>query len=145
MKVMAEHRTLDLKHHHGAISVPDLEASIRWFAEVLDFEVEKRFEIAAIPAKVAMLRRGDLRVELFEVAGATPLPEERRHANTDLKAHGNKHLAFAIRKVDEVAAELQKRGADIEFVGRFEFGSSIFIRDNAGNLIELVEEPSLFR
>ena len=29
---------LDLKHHHGGISVPDLEASIRWYAEVLDFE-----------------------------------------------------------------------------------------------------------
>ena len=48
--------SLELKHHHGGISVPDLEASIRWFADVLEFEVENRFEIAAIPAKVAMYR-----------------------------------------------------------------------------------------
>ena len=138
---MAEARQLELKHHHGAMSVPDLDASICWFADVLGFAVEKRFDIPAIPAKVAMLRREELRVELFEVAGAKSLPDERRHANTDLKTHGNKHLAFAIRNVDEAAAELQRRGADIEFIGRFEFGANIFVRDNAGNLIEFVEEP----
>jgi catechol 2,3-dioxygenase-like lactoylglutathione lyase family enzyme len=135
---------IDLKHHHGGISVPDLEASIDWFGRVLDFEVEKRFEIEPIPAKVAMLRRGNLRVELFEVPDAASLPAARRLPNEDVKTHGNKHLAFAIRSVAEVEPELRARGADIVFIGRFEFGSNIFIRDNAGNLIELVEEPSLW-
>jgi methylmalonyl-CoA/ethylmalonyl-CoA epimerase len=137
--------SLDLKHHHGGISVPDLEASIAWFAKVLDFEVEKRFEIAAVPAKVAMLRRGELRVELFEVAGASRLPVERREPNTDLKTHGNKHLAFAVQDIDTVAKELKTRGADIVWVRRFEFGANVFIRDNAGNLIEFVEEPLMWR
>jgi catechol 2,3-dioxygenase-like lactoylglutathione lyase family enzyme len=30
---------------HGGVSVPDLEASIRWYRDVLGFEVEHRFEI----------------------------------------------------------------------------------------------------
>jgi methylmalonyl-CoA/ethylmalonyl-CoA epimerase len=135
---------MDLKHHHGGISVPDLEASIRWYAEVLDFEVERRFDIPPIPAKVAMLRRGELRLELFEVPGAKPLPEERRQPNLDVKTHGNKHVAFAIRDLDGVEQELRRRGADIVFVGRFEFGSNIFIRDNAGNLLEFVLEPGMW-
>src|SRR6267154_6719336 len=135
---------LDLKHHHGGISVPDLEASIRWYAEVLDFEVEQRLEIPAIPAKVAMLRRGDLRVELFEVPGAQPLPEERRHPNLDLRTHGNKHLAFAIEDLDSAERELRSRGADIVWVRRFEFGANIFVRDNSGNLIELVLQPEMW-
>lgn len=135
---------LDLKHHHGGISVPDLEASIRWYAEVLDFEVEQRFEIPAIPAKVAMLRRGDLRLELFEVPGAQPLPEERRHPNLDLRTHGNKHLAFAINDLDSAEQELKRRGADIVWVRRFEFGANIFVRDNSGNLIELVLQPEMW-
>jgi methylmalonyl-CoA/ethylmalonyl-CoA epimerase len=136
---------LDLKHHHGGLSVPDLEASIAWFAKVLDFTVEKRFDIAAVPAKVAMLRRGELRVELFEVTGANALPAERREPNTDLKTHGNKHLAFAVQNVDAIASELKTRGADIVWVRRFEFGANIFIRDNAGNLIEFVEAPDMWR
>jgi methylmalonyl-CoA/ethylmalonyl-CoA epimerase len=135
---------LDLKHHHGGISVPDLEASIRWYAEVLDFEVEQRLEIPAIPAKVAMLRRGDLRLELFEVPGAQPLPEERRHPNLDLRTHGNKHLAFAIKDLDSAERELKSRGADIVWVRRFEFGANIFLRDNSGNLIELVLQPEMW-
>jgi methylmalonyl-CoA/ethylmalonyl-CoA epimerase len=135
---------LDLKHHHGGISVPDLEASIRWYAEVLDFEVEQRLEIPAIPAKVAMLRRGDLRLELFEVPGAQPLPEERRHPNLDLGTHGNKHLAFAIKDLDSAERELRNRGADIVWVRRFEFGANIFLRDNSGNLIELVLQPEMW-
>ena len=135
---------LELKHHHGGISVPDIEASIRWFAQVLEFEVENRFEIPAIPAKVAMLRRGELRVELFEVPGAQSLPAERRQPNTDLRTHGNKHLAFAVKDADATAEVLRARGADIVFVGHFEFGANVFIRDNAGNLIEFVQQPEMW-
>ncbi len=137
--------SIDLKHHHGGVSVPDLEASIRWYGDVLGFEVEKRFDIPPIPARVAMLRRGDLRIELFEVPAASPLPAERREPNLDVKTHGNKHVAFAIHDLDAVERELRRLGADIVFVGRFEFGSTIFIRDNAGNLIEFVLEPDLWR
>ena len=135
---------LELKHHHGGISVPDLEASIEWFARVLEFEVENRFEIPPIPAKVAMLRRGNLRVELFEVPGARSLPEERRQPNTDLRTHGNKHLAFAVKDADATAEVLKARGADIVFVGHFDFGANVFIRDNAGNLIEFVQQPEMW-
>jgi len=133
-------KPLEFRHHHGGISVPDLEASIRWFAAVLDFEVERRFEIPAIPAKVAMLRRGELRMELFEVPGAAPLPPQRREPNTDVHIHGNKHVAFAVADVDSFAKELRSRGADIVFVAHHPFGSTLFIRDNAGNLIEFVQE-----
>ena len=134
---------VDLKFHHGGISVPNLEASIAWYAAMLGFEVEKRFEIAAIPAKIAMLRRGDLRLELFEVPGATALPEERRHPNPDLHTHGNKHVAFAVRDIDAAERELRARGADIVLVGRFDHGN-LFLRDNAGNLVELIGEPALW-
>ena len=136
--------TLELKHHHGGISVPDLEASVRWYGEVLGFEVEQRIEIPTIPAQVVMLKRGDLRIELFQVPGAKPLPPERREPDRDVHTHGNKHVAFAIRSVDEAERELRARNVDIVFVGRFKFGSNIFLRDNAGNLIELVQQPEMF-
>ena len=135
---------LDLKHHHGGISVPDLDAAIRWYGDVLGFALERSFEIPAIPARVAMLKRDALRLELFEVPGAKPLPPERREPNLDLKTHGNKHVAFAIESVDAAETELRARGADIVFVGRFQFGSNIFVRDNAGNLLEFVEQPDMW-
>ena len=135
---------LELKHHHGGVSVPSLESSIRWYDEVLGFKLERRIEIPQIPAQVAMLKRGELRIELFEVRAANPLPPERREPDLDVKTHGNKHLAFAIPDLDAAERELRARGADIVFVGRFEFGSNIFIRDNAGNLLEFVEQPEMW-
>jgi methylmalonyl-CoA/ethylmalonyl-CoA epimerase len=133
-----------LKHHHGAMSVPDLEAAIAWYARVLGFELEKRFLIPAIPAEVAMLRREQLRIELFEVPGAQPLPDERREPNSDSRTHGNKHIAFAVPDVDAAAEQLRAQQVDIVWVKRFPWGANIFLRDIAGNLIELVEEPSLW-
>ncbi|MFT4089452.1 MAG: VOC family protein [Asticcacaulis sp.] len=130
-------------HHHGGVSVPDLDEAIKWYSEKLGFSVEARFDIPPIPAEVAMLVNGDLRIELFEVPGAAPLPPERRQPNTDVKTHGNKHMSFAVACVEPFAEELEKRGVDIVWVRRFEFGANIFIRDIAGNLIEFVESPAL--
>jgi catechol 2,3-dioxygenase-like lactoylglutathione lyase family enzyme len=134
----------DLKFHHNGVSVPDLAASIAWYRDMLGFEVDQRMRIDAIPADVAMLKRGPLRIELFEVKGAAALPEQRRDPQTDPHTHGNKHVAFAVEDVDTIVAELTERGADIVFVGRMPFGTFVFIRDNAGNLVEFVQQPDLW-
>lgn len=128
-------------HHHGGVSVPDLEASIKWYRDVLGFEVARRFPIPAIPADVAVVKNGPLHIELFQVNGAKPLPEERREPDTDVYTHGNKHISFAVERVRDFAEELQKRGADIVWVKEFAHGANIFIRDNSGNLIEFVQAP----
>ena len=127
--------------HHGAISVPSLEESLAWYARVLGFRVETQFDIPAIPARAAMLRNGDLRVEVFEVPGAAPLPECRRTPDVDNRTHGNKHLAFVTPDVTALHDELVRRGADIVWLRHMPQGSAMFIRDNAGNLIEFVQEP----
>lgn len=133
-----------IRFHHGALSVPDLDAAIDWYGRMLGFELESRFEIPQIPAEVAMIRRDAMRMELFAVPGAAALPAERRSPNLDVKTHGNKHVAFAIRDTDEMATELRSRGADIVFVGNFPWGSNVFIRDHAGNLVEFVQQPEMF-
>jgi catechol 2,3-dioxygenase-like lactoylglutathione lyase family enzyme len=130
----------DFTFHHGGVSVPDIEAAIDWYGRVLGFELEKQFFIQAANAKSAFVRNGALRFELFEVEGAAPLPAGRRHPPSDLKTHGNKHLAFQIDDLDAFLAEMESKGADIAFVVREEFGSGCFIRDCAGNLIEFVED-----
>jgi methylmalonyl-CoA/ethylmalonyl-CoA epimerase len=133
----------DLKfwYHHGGVNVPELDAAIAWYRDVLGFEVERRFPIPQIPAEIAIIRNGDLCMELFEVPGAKPLPDERREPNQDLQTHGNKHVAFVIENVETFGEELKRRGADVVWIRRSPHGANIFIRDNAGNLIEFLEEP----
>jgi len=134
----------DIKHHHAAMSVPNLEDSIGWYERVLGFELERRFSIPAIPADCAMLTRDGLRIELFRVAGAKAAGVERRHPDTDAWTHGNKHAAFAVRDIAPVERELRTKGADIVFVRKHEMGANIFIRDNAGNLLEFVQQPEMW-
>jgi methylmalonyl-CoA/ethylmalonyl-CoA epimerase len=134
----------ELRHHHGAMSVPNLADAIEWYDRMLGFKVEKRFHIPKIPADVAMLKRGVLRIELFEVPNANPLPDDRRMPDTDNRTHGNKHVAFVVRDAAAFAEELRAKGADIAMVVKQAFGTGFFVRDNAGNLIEFVEEPSLW-
>ena len=127
--------------HHGGVSVPDLDAAVEWYGRVLGFAEERRFAIPPARAKVAFIRKGPLRFELFEVEGAASLPDDRRSPDRDLQTHGNKHLAFRVADLDEFLAEMEEKQADIAFVVRQSFGKGCFIRDHAGNLIEFVEEP----
>lgn len=127
--------------HHGGVSVPSLDAAIDWYGRVLGFELEKRFFIEAAGSHTAMMRKGPLRFEIFEVAGAAPLPEDRRHPPLDVKTHGNKHVAFRVDDLEAFLVEMAEKGADVAFVVREAFGKGCFLRDCAGNLIEFVEEP----
>lgn len=132
----------DFTFHHGGVSVPSLDDAIDWYGRVLGFEVEKRFYIEAAKSHTAMVRKGPLRFELFEVAGAAPLPDDRRHPPADLRTHGNKHVAFRVADMDAFLIEMEAKSVDIAFVVREAFGKGCFIRDCAGNLIEFVEETN---
>jgi catechol 2,3-dioxygenase-like lactoylglutathione lyase family enzyme len=132
----------EFSFHHGGVSVPSLEDAIAWYGRVLGFEVEKRFRIEPAKADAAMIRKGPLRFELFEVTGAAPLPEDRRMPIPDLKTHGNKHVAFQIADLEGFLTEMTSKDVDIAFVVREAFGRGCFIRDCAGNLIEFVEETN---
>ncbi len=88
-----------------------------------------------------MIRKGPLRFELFEPEDGNPLPEGRSHPPSDIRTHGNKHLAFRVESLDALIAEMPEKGVDVPFVVREKFGKGCFIRDYAGNLIEFVEEP----
>jgi methylmalonyl-CoA/ethylmalonyl-CoA epimerase len=129
-----------VKPHHCGISVPDLEAGIAWYREMLGFELQRRMTLDALGAKIAFLTNGQFRIELFEVNGAAPLPDDRRLPNTDLFTHGTKHIAFAVSDLDGAVKHLKFRGADIATdVMTMPDGKVAFVRDNAGILIELSE------
>lgn len=132
----------DFTFHHGGVSVPSLDEALDWYGRVLGFDLEKRFYIEAARSHTAMVKKGPLRFEIFEVEDAAPLPEDRRHPPRDLKTHGNKHVAFRVADLEAFLAEMEAKQVDIAFVVRESFGKGCFIRDCAGNLIEFVEESA---
>lgn len=133
--------SFELKHHHGALSVPDLEASIRWYQDVLGFEVERRGFLPPVPADVAFLKRGALRLELFQPKDGHPLPPERREPDVDLRTHGTKHVCFAVRDITEAEQAMRRHNVDIVFVKHMPTTSVMFVRDNSGILVEFYQAP----
>jgi methylmalonyl-CoA/ethylmalonyl-CoA epimerase len=132
---------LEFWHHHGGVSVPDLEDAIAWWDKMLGFKLLYRSQIPSVPCQMAMVANGNLHVEIFEVPGAVPPPYNRSYPDDDLKTLGNKHISFACRDVDVIDEELRRRGADIVWIKHFPNGNAnIFLRDNAGNLIEFVQK-----
>jgi methylmalonyl-CoA/ethylmalonyl-CoA epimerase len=130
--------TFAFKPHHCGISVPDIEASIAWYQQMLGFSVAKREGFGQV--QIVFMKNGDFYIELFQVAGAAPLPESRRTPDQDLRTHGTKHIAFAVDDLRKAVTILRQRGADIAMDGsdRTSGPRAVFIRDNSGVIIELV-------
>jgi methylmalonyl-CoA/ethylmalonyl-CoA epimerase len=131
--------TFEFWHHHVGISVPDLDAAIRWYGEKLGFQLDAKFRIEAIPASCAFIRNGSLRIELFQPDHPQPLPAERRAPDTDNLTHGNKHGAFVVGDVPALHEELKRRGVDIVWMKQMGDGAALFIRDNSGVILEFVQ------
>ena len=131
--------SFDISPHHAAISVPNLEESVAWYQRMLGFEVVRRVAPNA-NISIALLRRNGCYLEIFQVAGAQPLPESRRNPTADLAVHGIKHFAFEVADARGAAATLKARGAEV-VMGPVENATEIFffVRDNAGNAFEVIQ------
>jgi methylmalonyl-CoA/ethylmalonyl-CoA epimerase len=139
-----------LKPHHVSYSVPDIERAIAFWQDIFGFELNFRFDVAAIGGQGAFLSSPALKIELWEVAGSVPVPDERRQPNTDLKTAGTKHMAFQLDDLPGALARLDQAGVSIAavqtspdqpmrpYAGPVERAFSAFVRDPFGSLIELL-------
>lgn len=128
---------------HTALSVADLDASAAWYRQMLGFEEEEREYVPPAAAAVATLRRGELRLELFRPDQPLPMDPARSDPDRDPQTLGVKHLCLGTDDLEGLAASLREKGADVA-LGPVRKGSCTlyYIRDNTGNLIELMQRDS---
>lgn len=134
---MSDATSRALRIHHCAISVPNIEASIAWYHDVLGFRVVWRTVIPGLDVTLVQMKGAGFLLELFEVPGAAPLPEGRSHPNTDFRTHGVKHFALEVSDAPGFVEELRARGVRLVHTAEFEGTYGAFILDNSGNLIEI--------
>jgi len=103
---------------HVNVRVPDLEAAVRFYRELLGLEQIFRKDPAG---KGAWFRLGDGEVHLTEDAAPQPV--------------SGRHFACAVEGLEELKKRLTAAGRPIER----EEGRRFFTRDPAGNRIELIE------
>ena len=135
---------------HTAISVADLQAALAFYCEVLGFELEsqtawaqgaKRIDrlvgLEDSASKVAMVRLGTSRIEIFEYECPEPRPRDPALRVCD---HGITHICL---DVTGIYSEYERLGlAGVEFNDEpLDVGTSIaaYGRDPFGNVLELRE------
>ena len=146
--------------HHFSVAVTDMDQALAWYQSILGFAVEHRFHVPGIPADGAFLRGpGGLKLELWCAVGVTPVPEQRRTPDSDLRTAGTKHMAFSVPDLQRQLAGLVARGVDIAAIQRDRRepmrpdpdplapgkppAFALFVRDPAGTLIELLDQAQV--
>ncbi|HEV3372658.1 MAG TPA: VOC family protein, partial [Xanthobacteraceae bacterium] len=134
--------SFDLAWDHVALSVPSIPESIAWYEKMLGFK-EIRRGGQPTGQQTALIRRGTINIELFQLPNAAPLPESRKNPSEDFRTHGLKHFGFEVKNLPAVLAELKAKGVKMAFEMRDNPNTAFaFISDNAGNAIELIEHKT---
>lgn len=133
---------LQLKPHHFAISVEDLEESVDWYSQKLGFKKVQAFRKDDMEVDVAMMELNGINLEIFCFDKSLELPEYRKSLGSDLKVLGMKHFAFEVDNIEEVFQDLREK--DVKFIVEPTVGSSghrfAFFVDPNGIMMELFEK-----
>jgi catechol 2,3-dioxygenase-like lactoylglutathione lyase family enzyme len=134
---------LRVRFHHVSLSVANLAAQQRWYAEALGFtEVTEHFELSDPPVRTVVLESaGEVRVELIERAGAARTEVFGDPLDT-LRGLGYAHWALAVDDLERVFARLLGLGAEAVWppADAVQPGARFaYIKDPEGNLIELIQ------
>ncbi len=116
---------------HVVLNVGDLEASVRFYTEVLGLQISDRYPDSMVPGGMVFMRCNTDHHGVALVGGAGPL--ERTSLN---------HFAFEVGSLDEVfraRAWLQQHDVPIVFQGRRRAGCQVAVefRDPDGNNLEV--------
>ena len=128
------------KLHHIALTVADIDASIKWYEDIFGFKLLHRY--SKLNSEIAHIVLNDIRIELFNYAVATkPLPADRADLLTDLKTVGIKHFCLAVDNLEKTTEDLKSKGVmfatEIDTAG---FGGKyVFLKDCNDILIELYQ------
>ncbi len=140
--------------HHPALSTPDLEKAIEFYCGLLGFEVVMKagwpqgvkmlddlVGLEGSSCKVAMLRKGNSCIEIFEYE--TPEPRTM-DPNRPVHDHGITHICLDVTDLDGEVERLRAAGmrfhSDPVDMPNEKF---VYGRDPFGNVLELQEVKNL--
>jgi catechol 2,3-dioxygenase-like lactoylglutathione lyase family enzyme len=136
--------------HHTAISTPDIDRAIAFYRDLLGFEVlvnggwprgvesvDTLIGLKDSAARMAMLRKGNAMLELFEFESPAPAPG---YPHRPVNDHGLTHICLDVTDLGSEYARL--KGAGMFFhsapVGTGD-SCGVYGRDPDGNVIEFME------
>ena len=139
--------------HHMAISTPDIERAKAFYCDLLGFELvvdagwpkgvqilDDLIGLRDSAAKMAMLKKSNALLELFQFESPTPAPTD---PDRPVNNHGLTHLCLDVTDLAAEHARLKQAGMRFHS-DPVDLGGSccVYGRDPDGNVIELQELKS---
>ena len=131
----------DFSLDHVAVSVSDLDRSIKFYGENFGFKCDRIMDRPQGAGRVALLKKPGFAIEMFGYAGPSPLPDFHKSLETDLRIIGVKHFAIKVNDILDAADSLKNNG--VEVVSPVAVGvrglRRFLVKDPDGLLIEITE------
>jgi|WetSurMetagenome_2_1015567.scaffolds.fasta_scaffold684798_2 glyoxylase I family protein len=127
---------------HVAISVSHIQKSLVFYKKHFGFRLAKEYPHKGSGLTIAILKKHDIVLELFEFKKYKLLPKCRQTLEADLQTIGVKHFSFAVADITGAYRRFKKAGVPFACDMRvFDNGARyFFIRDPDGILVEIMEE-----
>ena len=134
--------------YNVAFTVTDLDKSIAWYKDIFGFELISRvtFSIPAGSAETAIIKSGDLRLELLQVENAKRIEELFAEAPQHLLIIGNKGLVLQVDNVAVATKELEEKGVTFVWKELYIAGDKMLctmIEDADGNKINIFQTDTI--
>ena len=141
-----------MQFNHVGISVSNLEQSMAFYGDLLGMEalsppllltgeeVEDVTALKGLKARVTMMAKGNLALELFEFQVPAP---RRQDPDYPVNNHGITHFGITVEDIDATYGKLAAEGVRFHSpVRQFPGGiRAAYGRDPDGNVFELLQMP----
>ncbi len=129
--------------HHYAISVEDLKATSKWYADMFGFKIERQFGFPDLGIEIVhLIHTSGVRLELLHSTNQKTSPDLGTDAFGAINMLGSKHIGLQVDNIRKVSDHLKSKGVKflheltkVEIAGV----TNLWILDNEGNQIEIVE------
>ncbi|HEU4732738.1 MAG TPA: VOC family protein [Kofleriaceae bacterium] len=144
---VADRLTADAKPYWAAISVPDVDASARWYQDKLHFTVTRRMDLPEHQLRIVFLDLAGFTLELLELRDSVSLATVQARipeVTAREKLQGFQKLGFLVGDVDRLAAELKRSGVTLRMEPTDEKPPGLrffLVEDNAGNVLQFFQAP----
>lgn len=127
---------------HVAISVGHLQRSISFYRTHFGLQLHKKYVFRDKGMTIALLKKNNITLELFEFKKHKPLPQYRKTLDNDLRTLGVKHFSLETKDITAIYNKFRKSGVRFATDLRaFADGRRyFFIKDPNGILIEVMSK-----
>ena len=130
-----------MKFAHVALSVSDIDKSADFYQKHFGLKLAEKYTYPDAGLTIAILKRKDVALELFEFKKHKALPGYRKGLDSDLHTIGTKHFSLQVEDIRGLYKKLKKARVGCATELRvFDNGLHyFFIKDPDGILVELMQ------